>query len=200
MKYLSLFFFGCILISCNNNKAVYGYEPTELVGQAYIDAYATPDVVFNYVRINETAQTATGWLVTRDAKVYTYNTPSFEVLKKNSIASISQLATIKDAGILNNKSIDLEDMVEQFKRTKQAAATNYIQSNTDANATETVYWVGYDAYVEGCEAGTCPPNSQPSESQVHLILLKSTGAFTGENTSNSAQQVITWMEELNGDL
>lgn len=170
-----------------------------LRGQDYIDYYNTPNVFFNHAKVNESDQTVNGWFVDVEGKLYTYETTLEKFPVIEPIIKINRISKLQDIGQLTDQTIDLNELVDYYKKTRNAANGDFDLGHGDAGAPVSYYFNAYDLQLGNGACLNCPV-SQVSRDENAQLVLKAEGTLNGAIDFPDAREIVEWMKTIDERL
>lgn len=170
-----------------------------LEGQAYIDYYDTPDVFFNFAKVDEETQMIKGWIIPTDGKVYTYEIPVEEFSVTEPILKRIRVERLTDIAVESDRTIDLTEVVDYYKKTRIAADGDFELGHGEPTAATSYYFIAYDLQLGNGACLNCPV-SQVSRDEVAQLVLKADGTLDGALDSSTADKIIEWMTGIDESL
>jgi len=200
----SLIFTLALFSSCSqDNEPDRSTEQSDfyenLKGQDYLDYYSTPNVFFNLAKVNEADQTVNGWFIDVEGKLYTYETTVEKFAVIDPIIKINSISKLQDLGVFSSKTIDLEELVEYYKKTRNAANGDFDLGHGDAGANTSYYFNAYDLKLGNGACLNCPV-SQVSRDENAQLVLKAEGTLNGNIDFKDAREIVAWMTEIDESL
>lgn len=194
---LSLFFFST---GCQpEDETVYEYTPTEYTGAEYLANYRTPSAMFVVAYQNLETQKRSGFLIDNQGNLKRLESVSFSLNPEGSTLHPATLQAMIDKGE-TVAQIDLDILVEQFKKIRLAARARTIQGEGNPNATENVEFYGITLGVPGyAGAGNCQ-GAPSSSSYFSQFMLKSEGVKSAFLNSGKATELANWLKEINAGV
>ena len=199
---LSIFTLSLIIISSCAKDDATNTEPIDyanLTGEQYLSLYTTPDIFFHYARFNENDESVTGWFVDNEGQVYTYDVETEVFDTDGPIIKKSRLSALIEKANLTDRQIDLDDLVEYYKKTRAAASGDFDLGHYDVTATSTTFINAYDLQMGSGDCYNCP-TTQVSADENAQIVLKASGRTNGEIDHPAADEIRAWLNDLDEDM
>lgn len=171
-----------------------------LQGQDYLDYYSTPSIFFNVARVDEEAQTVSGWFVVREGAIYKYETTVEKYSAIDPVIMISRLERLKDIGQATNRSIDLVELVKYYKKTRNAADGDFKFEDTETTPSTSIFFNAYDLQLGNGNCLYCPVSQVSRDENAQLVLKTIGRTVTGAINVPTAREIVQWMNEIDESL
>ena len=173
------------------------YQAQQLYGEDYLRNYTTPEVMFHFASVDEGWESVEGVVIDNQGRLFTYELEEVPFDFAEEIANKVLVNRLMAGGTTKASRVDLNDLVENFKKTRRINRDKLLLDTSKPTNRYTHYLIAYDLHYPGnlCIDGTCP-GIEPSADLLSQYILKAEGFINGENTSLEAQQIATWMKEL----
>ena len=199
---LSAFLVLIFASSCEQKitEPTFTYEVMEYHGKDYLDHYTTPDILFHYAYVDTKNDEYIGWLVDNLGNLKTYNFDKRLIDYLDPQVSAAELGNLAQKATHTGKVVDLDELVENYKRIRLAVESELEAQPVDPNVTGNTYVYGYDLVVEGrsnATANSCGVGaSAVSSGDFEQVLLMSKGQFPSVNTNYWTETILEWLEDV----
>lgn len=216
--FLGVFAMFLLLSACTQQvDETFDYQAAELFGADYLKTFKTPKVMFHYSIADEENKNYQGWLIDNEGKVRTYqlNYPVTQVSKDKVIWEESSVERLYNSSARTNITVDLNVLVEQYKKNWQISHASITQEAEDAQAKVTTAFWGFTLAFSkngrsgsgshhsggGCNNGGGESSStRQTTRNFNQILLQSEGSLSLRNDSEHAAEIVDWMQSLHQGL
>ena len=192
MKQLLLLFFVATMISCQNDREPFVYENKydKLSPEEYFKTYTTPDVLFQYTEVNKETGAIEGILIDNSGQVFTFKNEKLYFDLDNILAPISMVNVMLSASEKTDMTIDLADLVENYKRTRQVDI--HLEEARTSVRNVDYYFVGYDVTHDDTGSETCSAIGVSENVYVQKVMKSSSIV----NKSAQAKAIVKWLVEI----
>lgn len=189
-----------VFTACQPEEAVLeDYVAVEYTGAEYLSRYRTPSAMFVVAHQNLETKERSGFLIDNTGNLKRLESISFALNPEGSTVHPPLLQSMIDKGETVDQ-IDLDILVEQFKKIRLAARARTIQGEGNPNATENVEFYGITLGVPGYSgAGNCQ-GAPSSSSYYSLFMLKSEGLTSSFLNSGKATELTDWLKGINSGV
>lgn len=186
-----------VFTACQPEEVVINeYQAVEYTGAEYLARYRTPSAMFVVAYEDLATQKRSGFLIDNEGNLKRLESVSYSLNPEGSTIHPPTLQAMIDKGETVGQ-VDLDVLVEQFKKIRLAARARTIQGEGNPAATENVEFYGITLGVPGyAGAGNCQ-GAPSSSSYFSQFMLKSEGAKEAFLNSGKATELAEWLKEIN---
>ncbi|RMG19855.1 MAG: hypothetical protein D6730_20835, partial [Bacteroidetes bacterium] len=139
-------------------EETFTYEAVELFGADYLNAYSTPPVMFHVNVADEENRLYQGWLIDNRGNMYAYSLDRPTIVLADGMVTTSESSLQRLLGQSEKLAdpVDLDVLVEQYKKNWQASTAAIKERAGQADARLTTTYLGY--VLSYPESGTANAN------------------------------------------
>jgi len=190
----------CILLtSCAKEEAPtidFEYVPVEQTAEAYIASYQVPAVMFSYNVLDTKTNILSTWLIDIDGNIRSSENES-DVIYENNNLSQYYMNEKKSSTSATGKSVDLEDLVDNFKELRSAEKLSF-DTNAASRESATITTVYGYFFAASMQEEACGCESDGETVQLYdSILLEQKSDNTVIQSNANASATLAWLNALN---
>lgn len=182
--------------ACQPEEAVVNdYVAVEYSGAEYLANYRTPNAMFLVAYEDIASEKKSGFLIDNQGNLRKLESIAYSINPESATIHPAMLQEMIDNSEVAAE-IDLDVLVDQFKKIRLAARARTIQGQANPSALQNVEFYGITLGVPGYTGGgSCsgPPSSSSYYSQ---FLLKSEGVSSSFLNSGKATELAEWLSSF----